>query len=150
MIRMPFRSPNAEAEGTGDRRRFEIASTVEAIERVERILMEQMQAAGYNESAAFAVRLAFQEAANNARIHGNANDSNKRMIIVLNVTRDRIDIVVEDEGSGFDPVSVPDPTQDENLEIPTGRGLTLIRAFMSEAEIIPPGNRLRMSYIRPA
>ncbi len=113
-------------------------------------LVEQLARLGYDESSAFAVRLAFQEAANNARVHGNARDEAKHIAIEFDIDETRAHIDVADEGPGFDPASVPDPTSQENLEIPAGRGLTLIRAFMSEVEIVPPGNRIRMTYLRPS
>ncbi len=55
---------------------------------------------------------------------------------------------VEDDGPGFDPTTVPDPTHDENIEIPSGRGIMLIKAYMSEVAYLPPGNRLSMTYRR--
>mgnify|MGYP002021877954 CR=1 FL=1 len=57
--------------------------------------------------------------------------------------------VIVDEGPGYDPDSVPDPTADENLTVASGRGLTLIRAFMTEVTVVAPGNRLEMTYVRP-
>jgi len=57
-------------------------------------------------------------------------------------------IDVEDVGEGFDPDSVPDPTEQENLEIPSGRGIVLMKSFMSHIEYEPPGNRVRMTFKR--
>jgi serine/threonine-protein kinase RsbW len=57
-------------------------------------------------------------------------------------------VAVEDEGEGFDPGSVPDPTDDANIEIPSGRGLMLMGAYMSEIRYVPPGNRVEMIYRR--
>ena len=59
-----------------------------------------------------------------------------------------MDLEIEDEGEGFDPRSVPDPTTVENVEIPSGRGIILMRAFMTDVRFFPPGNRLRMTYRR--
>jgi serine/threonine-protein kinase RsbW len=61
-----------------------------------------------------------------------------------------LEVVIEDQGPGFDPGSVPDPTLDENLENPSGRGMTLMRAYMTEVRYEGRGNRLRMRYKRPA
>ena len=52
-------------------------------------------------------------------------------------------------GPGFKPDTIPDPTLDENLEIPSGRGLMLIRAYMTSVEFNEPGNRLTMVYRKP-
>ena len=70
--------------------------------------------------------------------------------LTCEVLADQITIEVEDEGEGFDPGAVPDPTVEENLEIPSGRGIVLMRSFMSEVAYMPPGNRLRMVYVRSA
>ncbi len=56
--------------------------------------------------------------------------------------------MVQDEGVGFDPAAVPDPTRPENVDIPSGRGIMLMRAYMTEVEFDPPGNRVRMTYRR--
>ena len=55
----------------------------------------------------------------------------------------------EDKGPGFKPEAVPDPTLDENLTIPTGRGLLLMRAYMAKVEYVGRGNRVEMVYQRP-
>lgn len=130
------------------RERRTIGSTAGEIERIESRLISELSRLGYDDSAVFAVRLGFQEAANNARMHGNRDDPSKRIHIELDLDQVRAVIDVRDEGAGFDPATVPDPTRDENIEIPAGRGLTLIRAFMTEVEIIPPGNRIRMKYVK--
>ena len=57
---------------------------------------------------------------------------------------DAVRLEVADEGRGFNPEVIPDPTADENLTLPSGRGLAMIRAFMDEVEVIAPGNRLVM------
>ncbi len=51
-------------------------------------------------------------------------------------------IIIEDEGNGFRPEDVPDPTEDENLEKPCGRGIMLMRAFLSVVEYNERGNRV--------
>ncbi|MCL4211472.1 MAG: ATP-binding protein [Phycisphaerales bacterium] len=53
-----------------------------------------------------------------------------------------------DEGSGFVPDAVPDPTLDENIVIPSGRGLMLMRAYMSEVCYNDRGNRVYLRYNR--
>jgi serine/threonine-protein kinase RsbW len=60
-----------------------------------------------------------------------------------------VELVVIDEGEGFDPGSVPDPTAEENIDIPSGRGIMLMRAYMSSVEYLHPGNRLRIFYSNP-
>ena len=66
----------------------------------------------------------------------------------LKISKDTVWIAVEDEGCGFDPGAVPDPTEEANLEIPSGRGIMLMRAYMTEVEIMSPGNRIEMTFRR--
>lgn len=98
----------------------------------------------WDEAAAFAVRLALEEALTNAFRHGNGGDTSLPIELECKISADTIHIVVTDQGPGFEPDSVPDPTADENLTIASGRGLALMRAFMSEVVVTPPGNSISM------
>jgi len=119
-------------------------NTLEQGYRVADALLEELQKQGYSEVAVFAVRLAIEEALNNAIRHGNAMDPGKTAELVYEVTDDQVDIRIRDEGPGFDFEDVPDPTLDENLDKPTGRGLMLIRAYMDMVEFNEKGNELHM------
>ena len=77
-------------------------------------------------------------------------DTDKRVYVVYHVTPERFDIRITDEGTGFNPEDVPDPTAIENLERPCGRGLLLMRGFMTEVEYHGHGNVVRMSKVRDA
>jgi len=98
----------------------------------------------WDEAAAFAVRLALEEALTNALRHGHGGDPSLPIELECRIGPDRIHIVVNDQGPGFEPEAVPDPTADENLTIASGRGLALMRAFMTEVVVTPPGNRISM------
>ena len=119
-------------------------NTLEQGYRVADALLEELQGQGYSEVAVFAVRLAIEEALNNAIRHGNAMDPGKTAELVYEVTDQQVDIRIRDEGPGFDFQDVPDPTLDENLDKPTGRGLMLIRAYMDTVEFNEKGNELHM------
>jgi serine/threonine-protein kinase RsbW len=101
---------------------------------------------GYDPAASFAIRLALEEGINNGFRHGNKSDPEKTVKMRCRIDDDTVLIEIEDEGPGFDPATVPDPTDDENIEIPSGRGIMLIRAYMSEVDYVAPGNLLRMVY----
>lgn len=114
----------------------------------ESSLDEALAAFGYSESELFAIRLAIEEAVANGINHGNRKDPAKQVTLACSVDADRVFVVVEDEGEGFDPSAVPDPTDDANIEIPSGRGLMLMGAYMSDIRYVPPGNRVEMTYRR--
>ncbi len=113
------------------------------VEQLQEALLAAMERLKYDQTSRFAVRLAVEEAVSNAFQHGSGTDP---VTVAWSANEEAIQIEVQDEGPGFDPASVPDPTEDENLEIPCGRGLVLMRAFMTEVHFHPPGNRVHMSY----
>src|SRR5438552_13832575 len=90
-------------------------------EEVERLL----RAHHATEKDIFGIRLALEEALVNAIKHGNQMDRSKKVAIVSRVEAERFEIHITDEGNGFDPGDVPDPTAVENIERPCGRGLML-------------------------
>lgn len=121
------------------------------VERAQTELVKAVEAMGYPKAAVFAIRLAVQEACANAFNHGHKDLPPTATIeIGYQVGPDAVDITVTDQGPGFDPASIPDPTLDENLEQPSGRGLLLMRAYMTRVEYNDRGNQLRMHYRRPA
>ena len=120
----------------------------EAVERVQRGIQQAIGRFGYDQAACFAVRTAVEEAVGNAIHHGNANDPDRTVTIEYAADAARVVIDVRDEGLGFDPRSVPDPTRPENIDIPAGRGIMLMRSYMSEVEYAVPGNRVRMTLVR--
>ncbi|MEM7228038.1 MAG: ATP-binding protein [Planctomycetota bacterium] len=134
--------------GTGLREQYTIFNRREDVARVESALMGAIEELKYDDATRFAVRLAFEECIANAFKHGNRGDDSKPVTIECDVQPAMIEIEVTDQGPGFDPDAVPDPTQDENLEIPAGRGLLLMRAYMTSVDIMPPGNKVRMRYER--
>ena len=130
------------------RERF-ILSGVDDAQRTHQTLQHAIAQCSYDAGSQFAVRLALEEALSNAFKHGNKNDPDKVVTVDCQIDRDSIVIDIADEGEGFDPEVVPDPTEEENLEIPSGRGLVLMRSFMTEVTFCPPGNRVRMRFERP-
>jgi serine/threonine-protein kinase RsbW len=122
----------------------------EGLESAQQAAADALVARGYDEGAVFAVRLAIEEAVVNAFRHGNRSDPAKVVFFRAAIDDARADFEVEDQGPGFDPRLIPDPTDEDNIEIPSGRGVMLIRAYMTEVEYLKPGNKLRMSYVKGA
>jgi serine/threonine-protein kinase RsbW len=113
-------------------------------------ILDEADRQRYSEDTAFAIRLGFEEAMNNALRHGNAMDPGKVVCVECDIDARRAIITVTDQGEGFDPASVPDPTCDENLEKPCGRGLMLMRAYMDKVTFNECGNQVCLvKYNRP-
>ena len=132
----------------GWERQYDLASTRPEIDRAVSEVLEACAAQGYEESATFAIRLSLEEAMANAMMHGNAGDESKRIQLNCSIGPQQICLEIQDEGPGYDPDTVPDPTADENLTIASGRGLALIKAFMTRVEIPRPGNHLKLIFER--
>jgi serine/threonine-protein kinase RsbW len=121
----------------------------ESIERLQHEMGALLEDGGFGEAAAFAIRLALEEALVNGFRHGNQGNPDKSVTVWCAIDPAGIELEVIDEGEGFDPGSVPDPTAEENIEIPSGRGIMLMRAYMTSVEYVAPGNRLRIVYRKP-
>jgi serine/threonine-protein kinase RsbW len=123
---------------------LEIRSTVEEIPRVQADVQQDLNRSGINDDTCFAVKLALEESLVNAIRHGNQLDPTLHVHIQYCINDRCIKICVRDEGPGFDPARVPDPTSPENLTKTTGRGLMLIRAYMDSVAFNPRGNEVTM------
>src|SRR3954462_5749894 len=103
-----------------------VISRLEEVRHVQAEIREALQSNRFGDRDQFSVELALEEALVNAIKHGNQLDPAKRVLVRYEVSGERFDIRIEDEGPGFTPVDVLDPTAPENLERPCGRGLLLI------------------------
>jgi len=96
----------------------------------------------------FGIRLALEEAVVNAIKHGNRLDPDKTVHVICRSTEDKIWIQVSDQGPGFDPEAVPDCRDDDRIDVPNGRGIMLMRNFMSRVEYNAVGNAVTMEKLR--
>jgi serine/threonine-protein kinase RsbW len=104
-----------------------------------------MRAIGYSRKDIFAVRLALFEAVINAYRHGNRGDSSKRIFVRYLLSPDEVLFEVEDQGRGFDPDQVPNLLIEPYLDRPSGRGLFLMRTYMTWVSFNQQGNRVTFS-----
>ena len=111
---------------------FELKSTPDSVNRVGAMLADFFDKQGLSDEVTFDVKLAVQEAVVNAAEHGNEYDENKSVCICCEATDEAIKVTVVDEGPGFDPCCVPDPTLPENILRESGRGVFLMRSLCDE------------------
>ncbi len=112
--------------------------------RVTDELLEQLGAHGWSPSDLFSIHLAAEEAIVNAIVHGNKLDPHKKVHVSCEVTPQLARIRITDEGDGFDPGRVPDCTAEDRLEMPGGRGVMLMKSFMTRIEYNAKGNSVLM------
>jgi serine/threonine-protein kinase RsbW len=120
---------------------LELPNDVRAIERAVDYVMQRCSSC---EDRPRRLRLNFRvsltEALSNAMLYGNGGHPEKRVRVEVTVGSERITARISDEGAGFDPDAVPDPTCPENLSSPGGRGLFLMRKLMDEVYYNERGN----------
>ncbi len=97
---------------------------------------------------AYKVVLLVSEAVTNAIEHGNALDKSKKVTLDLKVNNKRVQITVEDEGEGFDPAAIQDPTNDENLFMDGGRGIFFIQEMADDVSYELNGRRIHIFFNR--
>jgi serine phosphatase RsbU (regulator of sigma subunit)/anti-sigma regulatory factor (Ser/Thr protein kinase) len=126
-----------------------IPSLPRELTHVENAILPVLENKGYGERAIFSVKLALEEAVINAIKHGNELDDTKKVTISFSIDDNRAVITVGDEGAGFDPNDVPDPTDEAGLLATSGRGLALIKAYMDDAHHNDVGNEITMTMYAP-
>jgi len=89
-------------------------------------------------------RVGLTEALSNAMLYGNAHDPSKHVVVEVVVRGGTLQATIRDQGRGFDPTSVPDPTRPENLTRPCGRGLFLMRELLDEVSYNDRGNEVTL------
>jgi serine/threonine-protein kinase RsbW len=124
-----------------------IPSDAAEARRIQDEIEHLLQTRLIHEHDIFSIKLALEEALVNAIKHGNQMDASKKVHIAYQFFPDRFHIQIADDGPGFDPSDVPDPTAFENLERPCGRGLMLMRHYMTEVAYNPRGNGVTMSKV---
>ena len=123
-----------------------LASSLESVDKVERTAESFAANAGFDEDTVPNIAMAVREAAVNAILHGNAYNPAKQITASFEATSDSLIVRIADQGTGFDPTSVPDPLAAENILRGSGRGIFLIKAFMDEVHFrkLHPGTELTL------
>ncbi|MBI3839209.1 MAG: ATP-binding protein [Planctomycetia bacterium] len=118
--------------------------------RVLEELLNRFETENWTPRDLFGIRLALEEAIVNAIMHGNRLDRSKQVHVVCKSSAEKVWIKISDEGSGFNPADVPDCTDPDRLAVPSGRGIMLMRNYMTRVEYNLAGNVVVMEKSRPA
>jgi hypothetical protein len=113
---------------------------------VEEIVVHFIKENDIPKSLRYKIIVSSLEAITNSIYHGNCCDVQKIVQFGLERRSDKVVVYVEDEGSGFDYTSLPDPTSPENLENPTGRGVFLMTKLSDYVEFNTRGNRVQLYF----
>ena len=124
--------------------RLILASRFEDARRASNVILHAAQRLDFDRNSILAIKLALDEALANAINHGNHQDPAKRITVDYQIDAREARITVQDEGNGFDPDTVPDPTLDENQTLSHGRGLMLMRVYMDDVIYDCSGSRVAL------
>ena len=123
-------------ERRSERIEITISSRFENIELVQVIAEHLCEHAGLDDDASHWVGMAVREGVANAIKHGNKLDTRKKVNTTFDLTGDRLEVEIADEGEGFDPGRVSDPLSPVNLMKTSGRGIFYMRTFMDSVDFL--------------
>lgn len=130
---------------------LELPSELEAVQRAVDFLMQRGEEAGFErDRLRLNFRVGVTEALVNAMVYGNEREAEKSIHVEASFDADCVQVVVRDQGAGFDPGALPDPTQPPHRGEAGGRGVFLIRSLMDSVSFNERGNEIRMTLRRRA
>lgn len=129
-------------------RRVEIPSDLAMGMQILEAIVLELQLAGFETRQIGRIELAFTESLINAIRHGNQDDPQKLVLIEYEIGINDFRLSIEDEGQGFNPQDVDDPTSPDNILRPGGRGLLLIQSLGHQVEFNTPGNRIAIRFLK--
>jgi serine/threonine-protein kinase RsbW len=121
-------------------------SDINEITKVEGLVSDIFDRYHINHELYGNVLIALTEAANNAIMHGNGYDADKKVIINFDFAEPVLKIRVTDEGKGFDFDNLPDPTEPEYIDKPCGRGVFLIKRLADKVDFDKSGSTVSFSF----
>ena len=130
---------------------LELQSTIDVLDHLQHVAEDASRRAGLDEDTVHWTSMAVRECVINAITHGNKSDPAKKIFVDFGVAGrhgDRsLDVVVRDQGEGFEPSEITNPLAPENILNTSGRGIFLVRQFMDEVKFQPAtggGTEVRM------
>jgi serine/threonine-protein kinase RsbW len=126
--------------------KLEFTSEPENIAIIERLIDEIREETTFQEECYGDVLIAMTEAVNNAIVHGNKLDPDKKVVVEYEIQPSDLYFKIVDSGAGFDYENVPDPTSPENLEKPNGRGVFLMRQLADVCEFDDDGRIVELTF----
>lgn len=124
-----------------------LPSTLTAYPDLVQEVLSTLENFGWGKEHLFGINMALEESLSNAVRHGNKHDPRKQVYVDCELSPHRFFIKIRDEGSGYNPCNVPNCCAKENLEVPGGRGLALMRAYMDRVELVDNGTCVIMEKV---
>jgi serine/threonine-protein kinase RsbW len=127
-------------------KRLKIGSVMTNLRVIENAIDEITGSIGVNQDNYGKILVATLEAVNNAITHGNKANPQKMVDVEITFDKNEMIITVTDEGPGFNPAAIPDPTMPENIEELSGRGVFLMKKLADSISFNEKGNSVTMNF----
>jgi serine/threonine-protein kinase RsbW len=124
-----------------------IPSNLNELSKVEIFSQKISKKATLSEEKSDNLAIVITELVNNAMIHGNKLISGKKVFIKACLFKDRLEVIIKDQGKGFEPNLLANPTNPENLWKESGRGIFLVQNLIDSVEYIPTENGMGIKII---
>jgi serine/threonine-protein kinase RsbW len=128
------------------KREITIGSNIGNLRKIEEFIESVSPLFSIGKETYGEVLVAVMEAVNNAINHGNKRDEAKKVEVIFEKAGNSLVVVVRDQGNGFRPEIIPDPTKPENIEKISGRGVFLMRKLSDGIEFNDKGNCVKMTF----
>jgi serine/threonine-protein kinase RsbW len=127
-------------------KKIKIESSVSNLIIVENAIEEIVNEIGITQDNYGKILVSTLEAVNNAILHGNHADKDKFVDVLISFKNSNLKVKISDEGKGFTPENVPDPTIPENIEALNGRGIFLMSHLADEIKYSKKGTTVTMLF----
>jgi len=123
-----------------------INSNIKNISLIEKLIDDLSSQYDIHSDVYGKLLLAVVEGVNNAIVHGNKLDTNKNVELEYQISEKNVEVIITDEGSGFDFSTIPDPTLPENVEKTHGRGIFLMNHLADTIEFENEGSKVKLIF----
>jgi len=125
---------------------LKIKSTPSQIRFIESYVSNLKRTCNFNQEVYDNILISVTEAVNNAIIHGNEKDENKFVRVNCDQRQQEVIIRISDEGRGFNPHEVADPTLPQNVACCGGRGVFIMKQLSDEIKFLDSGRTVEMHF----
>ena len=112
-----------------------LESSLNSVDQAEELALDMARKAGFDEEDLHKIAMSVRETMVNAVVHGNRYSAHKKVHVSVSQSTGRLQVIIADQGEGFELEELPDPLAEENLLRNSGRGIFLIKAFMDEVKV---------------
>lgn len=128
---------------------MEIPSSLDYLPKVDQFVESELKKLKIKRDQMVDIAISVSEIVTNAVVHGNKKDLRRKVRISLNASPSQVEVIVEDEGAGFDPGSVECSFDQESLLKEAGRGMLIVDSLMDQVEILcGPGKGTKVRIVK--